>query len=97
MNWTTIFKRKKPTARMPEPKFEDNWRQECYEQNVKKGVLALQEGKSIKIMDDGRGYELALEIKHRFMLEYQKQLSEIIKIDGCGEITVSFQYNSDVI
>ena len=76
---------------MPEPKFEDNWRQECYEQNVKKGVLALQEGKSIKIMDDGRRCELALEIKHRFILEYQKQLSEIIKIDGCGEITVSFQ------
>ena len=42
-------------------------------------------------MDDGRGYELALEIKHRFMLEYQKQLSEKIKIDGRGEITVSFQ------
>jgi hypothetical protein len=91
MNWTTIFKREKPTTIMPEPKFEDNWRQERYEKNVKEGVLALQKGKSIKIMDDGRGYELALEIKHRFMLEYQKQLSEKIKIDGRDEITVSFQ------
>lgn len=76
---------------MPEPMFEDNWKQERYEQNVMEGVLALQKGKSIKIMDDGRGYELALEIKHRFILEYQKQLSEKIKIDGIGEITVSFQ------
>jgi hypothetical protein len=76
---------------MPEPKFEDNWRQERYEQNVKDGVLSLQKGKSIKIMDDGRGYELALEIKHRFMLEYQKQLSEKIKINGRDTITVSFQ------
>jgi hypothetical protein len=91
MNWTTIFKREKPTAIMPEPKFEDNWRQERYEQNVKDGVLSLQKGKSIKIMDDGRGYELALEIKHRFMLEYQKQLSEKIKINGRDTITVSFQ------
>ena len=76
---------------MPEPKFEDNWRQERYEKNVKEGVLALGKGKSIEIIDDGRGYELALEIKHRFMLEYQKQLSEKIKIDGQGIITVSFQ------
>ncbi len=63
MNCISIFKRKKPTAIMPEPKFEDNWRQEHYEQNVKDGVLSLQKGKSIKIYDDGRGYELALEIK----------------------------------
>lgn len=91
MNWTTIFKREKPNAIMSELKFEDNWRQERYEQNVKEGVLSLQKGKSIKIMDDGRGYELALEIKHRFMLEYQKQLSEKIIIDGRGTITVSFQ------
>jgi len=44
----------------------------------------------LKIIGDGRGYELALEIKHRFMLEYQKQMAEKIKIDGIGEITVSF-------
>lgn len=91
MNWTTIFKREKPTSIMPEPKFEDNWKQEQYEQNVKEGVLSLQKGKNIKILDDGRGYELALEIKHRFILEYQKQLSEKIKINGQGEIIVSFQ------
>lgn len=98
MNWKTIFKREKPKAIMPEPKFEDNWKQESYETNVKEGVLALQNGKSIKIIDDGRGYELALEIKHRFILEYQKQLSEKIKIDNeyCvyyNEIIISFQNN----
>ena len=87
---TTIFKREKPKVIMPEPNFEDNWRQERYEQNVKDGVLALQNNKCVKIMDDGRGYELALEIKHQFILEYQKQLSEKIKINGHGEITVSF-------
>jgi hypothetical protein len=32
-----------------------------------------------------------VEIKHQFILEYQKQLSEKIKIDGQGEITVLFQ------
>jgi hypothetical protein len=91
MEKLTIFKREKPTVVMPEPKFEDNWRQEQYEKNVKEGVLHLQNGKSIQIIDDGRGYELALEIKHRFMLEYQKQLAEKIKIDGGSVITVSFK------
>lgn len=91
MNWIKIFKREKPVVTMPEPKFYDNWRQERYEQNVKEGVLALQKGKSIKIMDDGRGYELALEIKHRFILEYQKQLSEKVKIEGGDEIIVSLK------
>tara|TARA_R110002020_G_scaffold404367_1_gene614419 strand:+ start:339 stop:662 length:324 start_codon:yes stop_codon:yes gene_type:complete len=90
MNWITIFKREKRNKVMPEPKFEDNWKAECYEENVKQGVRSLQQGKSIKIMDDGRGYELALEIKHRFILEYQKQMAEKIKINGGTEITVSF-------
>lgn len=92
MSWETIFKRKKSTLIMPEPKFEDNWKQECYKQNVKEGVLALQKGKGVKIMEDGRGYELALEIKYRFILEYQKQLAEKIKITGINEITVSLQH-----
>jgi hypothetical protein len=39
-------------------------------------------------MDDGRGYELALEIKKNFILEYQKQLSEQIKIEGHGNIII---------
>ena len=86
---TKIFKRKKPIAVMPEPKFEDNWMQERYEQNVKQGVASLQNGQEIKIMDDGRGYELALEIKRQFILEYQKQLSEKIKISGGANITVA--------
>ena len=90
MEWTKIFKREKPIAVMPEPKFEDNWMQERYEQNVKQGVDSLQKGKKIRIMDDGRGYELALEIKRQFILEYQKQLSEKIKISGGATITVAF-------
>jgi hypothetical protein len=87
MNWK-IFKREKPNPSMPEPMFDDNWRQEQYEKNVKEGVKALQHGKTISIMDDGRGYELALEIKRNFILAYQKQLSEQIKIEGQGTITI---------
>ena len=83
-----IFKREKPNTSMPEPQFENNWKQENYERNVKTGVRALQEGKTISIMDDGRGYELALEIKRNFILEYQRQLSEQIKIEGLGNITI---------
>ena len=87
MNWT-IFKRKKPSNAMPEPNFEDNWKTEHYERNVKAGVESLQKGKTISIMDDGRGYELALEIKRQFILEYQRQLSEQIKIEGNSTITI---------
>ena len=83
-----IFKREKPNPPMPEPRFENNWRQEQYEKNVKQGVESLRQGKTICIMDDGRGYELALEIKKNFILEYQKQLSEQIKIEGYGNITI---------
>ena len=83
-----IFKREKPNSPMPEPMFEDNWKTEQYEKNVKQGVKALQQGKTISIMDDGRGYELALDIKRQFILEYQKQLSEQIKIEGHNTITI---------
>ena len=83
-----IFKKEKPKNTMPEPNFENNWKAEQYEKNVKQGVKSLQEGKTISIMDDGRGYELALDIKRQFILEYQKQLSEQIKIEGIGTITI---------
>ena len=83
-----IFKREKPENTMPEPNFENNWKAEQYEKNVKQGVKSLQEGKTISIMDDGRGYELALDIKRQFILEYQKQLAEQIKIEGSGNITI---------
>jgi len=76
---------------MPEPNFQDNWKQEQYERNVKQGVKSLQEGKTISIMDDGRGYELALDIKRNFILEYQKQLSEQIKIEGMSTITIQIK------
>ena len=83
-----IFRREKPKNTMPEPNFEDNWKAEQYEKNVKQGVKSLQEGKTISIMDDGRGYELALEIKRQFILEYQRQLAEQIKIEGIGNINI---------
>lgn len=66
---------------MPNPDFRNNWKQETYKQNIMNGVLSLQQGKNIQIMDDSRGYELALEIKNRFILEYQKLLSEKITIE----------------
>jgi hypothetical protein len=84
-----IFKRKKPL--MPEPKFENNWMQDMYEQNVKDGIKALQAGRTVNIMDDGRGYELALGIKRGFILEYQKQLAEKIEIKNEGAITIKFK------
>lgn len=85
-DFITIFKREKPISIIPNPNFQDNWKQDKYEKNVNEGLLALQKGKNINIMDDGRGYELALEIKQKFILEYQKQLSEKIKIDGSGNL-----------
>ncbi len=83
-----IFKREKPKSSMPEPNFQDNWKQEQYEKNVKAGVESLQQGRTISIMDDGRGYELALDIKYQFLREYQKQLAEQIKIEGNSTITI---------
>jgi hypothetical protein len=88
MDWITIFKREKPQNTMPEPNFENNWKQEQFEKNVKRAVESLRLGKTISIMDDGRGYELALEIKRQFILEYQRQLAEQIKIEGIGNITI---------
>jgi predicted nuclease of restriction endonuclease-like RecB superfamily len=86
-----IEKREKSFSEMPSPDFKDNWKQEMYEKNVKDGVQAMQKGKEIRIYDDGRGYELALEIKRNYMLEYQKRLSEKIKIDKSGDlISISF-------
>ena len=84
-----IFKRKKQL--MPEPKFDDNWMQDRYEQNVKQGIESLKSGRAIHIMDDGRGYELALDIKRGFILEYQKQLADKIEIKNEGAITIKFK------
>jgi hypothetical protein len=38
------------------------------------------------IYDDGRGFELACDIKKHFILEYQKQLSDRIKITNSFQI-----------
>jgi hypothetical protein len=83
-----IFKREKLKNTMPEPNFENNWKTEQYEKNVKQGVNSLKFGTPVSIMDDGRGYELALDIKRQFILEYQKQLSEQIKIEGSNPIII---------
>ena len=85
-----IFKTQKP-IQTPTPSFENNWKQEMFEKNVCTGLQALTAGKKVHIYEDGRGYELALEIKRRFLLEYQKQLSEKIKIEDTSTgIVVSF-------
>ena len=89
MKKLTIGKRKRPI--MPEPMFEDNWKQEKFDKNVKSGIASLKYGKEIHIYDDGRGYELACEIKRQFILEYQKQLSEKIRITNGAMITIKFQ------
>lgn len=89
MNFIKLFKREKEKNILPSPQFDDNWKQDKFEKNVKEGVFALKNGKSVIIEDDGRGYELALQIKHKFILEYQKQLSEKIKIIGNSIITIS--------
>jgi hypothetical protein len=76
---------------MPNPVFENNWEQDRFKENVKAGIKSLQEGKAVHIFDDGRGYELAREIKHGFILEYQKRLSEQIEVTGQGTIVVKFK------
>ena len=69
---------------LPSPDFSNNWRQDSFDKNVADGVEMLKNGKLISILDDGRGYELALKIKEQFILEYAKQLSEAIKIETHG-------------
>jgi hypothetical protein len=85
-----IFKRSEP-KKSQEPKFEDNWKAEQYEKNVRLGVASLQKGRAVKIYDDGRGFELALEIKREYILQRSRQLAEKIKIKGSREITISME------
>lgn len=73
----------------------NNWKQERYEKNVIEGVKSLQDGKPIHIHDDGRGYELALEIKRNYILEYQKRLAEKIKIEHVGS-TIKILINNEL-
>lgn len=84
MDYFNIFKRRKPQVREFPEDISNNWKQREYEKNVIEGARALEKGKSIKIFDDGRGYELALEIKREVILEYQRYLAERIKIKYCG-------------
>lgn len=91
-----IFKRKKKKPIMPEPKFENNWLKKHHEQNVKDGVMALQKGTPIIIYDCGSGFKLAYDIKKQFILEYQKQLSEKIKIENIGKDKIKIHFSNSL-
>jgi len=85
----SIFKREQP--QMPLPDFKDNWLEDSFLKNIRNGVSSLEQGKEIVIYDDGRGYELACEIKRQFVLEYQKQLAEKIIISNGSTINICFK------
>lgn len=87
-----LKKKNKINNPLPPPTLQD-WRNENFEKNILEGVKCLQEGKSINIYEDGRGFELALAIKQRFILEYSKQLSESININhgSSGTINVTLK------
>jgi hypothetical protein len=87
MDIFSIFKRTKPQEKF-KVSFIDNWKQDLYDENVRGGIEALLNGKTIKIHEDGRGYALALDIKRGYILEYQKMLAERISITGSSIITI---------
>lgn len=86
--YMNIFKREKPNKPELMLPYEDNWKIQQFENNVKSGVVALNEGKSIKIYDDGRGYELAIRIKQDYILQRTRALAEKIHIHSDGIITI---------
>lgn len=87
-----IGKRTKPDNKMPEPLPQDNWMEDLFQKNIKAGVKAMQSHKAVTIHDDGRGYELALQIKQQFILEYTRQLAEKICIEkGSSTIHISLK------
>ncbi len=81
----------------PQPIIErvvvDDWEQRRFEENVRTGIQSLKDGKTVAISDNGRGYELALSIKHGYILEYQKFLAQQIEISGSGTITIKRNFN----
>jgi hypothetical protein len=79
------FKNNKQPPIVPDPEPRDSWDEIHYKNKVAEGVRGLQQGGNIVMFNDDRAYEMALEIKHRFILEYQRQLSERIKITNSGE------------
>ena len=63
-----------------------------YELKIQAGVKGLESGNEIRISDDGRGYELALDIKRQFILNYQLRMAKKIQINGNnGEININFK------
>lgn len=89
-----IFNRK-PREVDHEPIVVDEWAQKQFEKNVIQGIKALKNGKSVSIMDNGRGYELALAIKQGYILEYQKYLAQQIEITGGSTISIKRNMNAD--
>lgn len=81
----------------PNTKFDlDDWDQHRHDHNLDLGVTKLGAIGELSIYDDGRGQELALDIKRKFVSNYTKKLTESIKInvskkDGFDFITVSLK------
>lgn len=78
----------------PEELIYADWSFEKYDQKVKFGVKSIIKHGELFIYEDGRGYELALDIKKKFILEHTKRLAEKIKItnlieDGHNKIHIS--------
>lgn len=91
MGILNIFKKQKPIEKV----VVDDWEQKKFQRNIEKGIQSLKDGKSVNIMDNGRGYELALAIKNGYILEYQKWLAQQIKISGGSTITIERVFNSE--
>ena len=90
MKWFSFIKKEKKLT--PNKLFEDSLPNVVTNSNISKGVSSLLNGNTVKILDDGTGYELALEIKRGVVLEYQLRMAKKIQINGDGdEITISFK------
>jgi hypothetical protein len=94
MKMFSIFKKPKKTPYI-EKVVVDEWEQKNFEKNVAQGIQSLKDGRSVNIMDNGRGYELALAIKNGYILEYQKFLAQQIKISGGSTITIERVFKSE--
>ena len=93
-----IFKRK--ASMDPNPdwwqlKKDLNCNEKRFQDNVISGVNALENGKDVMLYEDGRGYELALQIKQQFILNRQRELAEKIEVKPLndGKIGILWKIN----
>lgn len=78
------IKDSKPTKPSDSPISSDcDWRVDHYEKNIDIAVNSMRNNGRVLIFDDGRGYELALDVKRKLISDYLKGISENIHID-CG-------------